>query len=134
MRALLKNFSVTYHQFIFFCVHLIILRFLGISYSGEIAYVAAITGVVAVIVSMRWDIEILVRSITNAKESFQKGFVTILLLTGSILFLSFLGIIIFDKYIILFKFISKTLSQIFEFISTAETSFLNHRTPVVFIK
>lgn len=96
MRALLKNFSVTYHQFIFFCVHLIILRFLGISYSGEIAYVAAITGVVAVIVSMRWDIEILVRSIKNAKESFQKGFVTILLLTGSILFLSFLGIIIFD--------------------------------------
>ena len=65
MRALLKNFSVTYHQFIFFCVHLIILRFLGISYSGEIAYVAAITGVVAVIVSMRWDIEILVSSINT---------------------------------------------------------------------
>ena len=97
MRALLKNFSVTYHQFIFFCVHLIILRFLGISYSSQKFNLdKGINGVVAVIVSMRWDIEILVRSITNAKESFQKGFVTILLLTGSILFLSFLGIIIFD--------------------------------------
>ena len=96
MRALLKNFSVTYHQFIFFFVHLIILRFLGVSYSGEIAYVAAITGVIAVIISMRWDIEILVQGIAKEKESFQKGLVTILLLTTSILLLSFLVVIIFD--------------------------------------
>ena len=96
MRALLKNFSVTYHQFIFFFVHLIILRFIGVSYSGEIAYVAAITGVIAVIISMRWDIEILVQGIAKEKESFQKGLITILLLTTSILLLSFLVVIIFD--------------------------------------
>lgn len=96
MRALLKNFSVTYHQFIFFFVHLIILRFIGVSYSGEIAYVAAITGVIAVIISMRWDIEILVQGIAKEKESFQKGLITILLLTTSILLLSFLVVIIFE--------------------------------------
>lgn len=95
MRALLKNFSVTYHQFLFFFVHLIILRLLGVGYSGEIAYVAAITGVIAVTISMRWDIEILVQGIAKEKESFQKGLVTILLLTASILLLSFLTAITF---------------------------------------
>ena len=85
MKSLIKNFSVTYHQLIFFIVHLIILRVVGIEYSGEIAYVAAISAVIAVVVSMRWDIEILVKGMSSDIESFQKGLITAILLTVSVL-------------------------------------------------
>ena len=60
---------VMVHQVAFFVAQLVILTICGIAYSGSLAYIGSISSILAILISLRWDIQIMV---SKTQGSFDK--------------------------------------------------------------
>ena len=90
MIKIIKKSPVVIHQLIFLFAQLTILQLYGIGYSGTLAYVGAVSTFLAVLINLRWDIEIMVSNHTTLHESLFDSSITIFLMT---LIVSFLNVI-----------------------------------------
>lgn len=88
MTSILKNFPVVIHQLFFLFSQLLILYLYGISYSGSLAYIGAVSTFLAILICLRWDIEILVSKHQTLSENLHDAIVTILSMTVIIVFLN----------------------------------------------
>ncbi len=88
MISILKNFSVVIHQLFFLFSQLLILYTYGISYSGSLAYIGSVSTFLAILVCLRWDIEILVSQDQTLSENLHDASVTIASMTIIIVFLN----------------------------------------------
>ena len=88
MISILKNFPVVIHQLFFLFSQLLILYIYGISYSGSLAYIGAVSTFLAILVCLRWDIEILVNQDQTLSENLHDASVTIVFMTIIIVFLN----------------------------------------------
>ena len=88
MISILKNFPVVIHQLFFLFSQLLILYFYGISYSGSLAYIGAVSTFLAILICLRWDIEILVSKYQKLSENLHDASVTIAFMTIIIVFLN----------------------------------------------
>ena len=77
MVSIFKKFPVVIHQLAFLAAQFIILFVCGVGYSGSLAYIGATSTVLAVIISLRWDIEIMVNKVHALSESLLDASVTI---------------------------------------------------------
>ena len=90
MIEIVKKSPVVIHQLFFLFAQLTILQLYGIGYSGTLAYVGAVSTFLAVLINLRWDIEIMVSNNTTLHESLFDSSITIFLMT---LIVSFLNVI-----------------------------------------
>jgi len=88
MISILKNFPVVIHQLFFLFSQLLILYTYGISYSGSLAYIGSVSTFLAILVCLRWDIEILVSQDQTLSENLHDASVTIASMTIIIVFLN----------------------------------------------
>ena len=88
MNEIIKKSPVVIHQLFFLFSQLSILYLYGISYSGSLAYIGAVSTFLAVLISLRWDIEILVTKYQTLSENLHDACVTILFMTIIIVFLN----------------------------------------------
>ena len=88
MTSILKNFPVVIHQLFFLFAQLLILYLYGISYSGSLAYIGAVSTFLAILICLRWDIEILVSNYQTLSENLHDASVTIVSMTIIIVFLN----------------------------------------------
>ena len=100
MDSISKKFPVVIHQVAFLAAQFIILSVCGLGYSGSLAYVGATSGVLAILISLRWDVEIMVNKIQALSESLQEasvtiGFMTLLILLVNVIVGSPISIHIF---------------------------------------
>tara|TARA_B100000287_G_scaffold19790_1_gene19780 strand:- start:2003 stop:3157 length:1155 start_codon:yes stop_codon:yes gene_type:complete len=86
MIAVIKKSPVVIHQLFFLFAQLMILQMNGIGYSGTLAYVGAVSTFLAVLINLRWDIEIMVNNHNALHESLFDSSVTIILMTFIVLF------------------------------------------------
>ena len=100
MDSISKKFPVVIHQVAFLAAQFIILSVCGLGYSGSLAYVGATSGVLAILISLRWDVEIMVNKIQALSESLLDasvtiGFMTLLILLVNVIVGSPISIHIF---------------------------------------
>ena len=76
-----KKSPVVIHQLLFLFAQLLILQMNGIGYSGTLAYVGIVSTFLAVLINLRWDIEIMVNNQLALHESLFDSSVTIILMT-----------------------------------------------------
>ena len=100
MVSIVKKFPVLIHQVAFLAAQFIILSVCGLGYSGSLAYVGATSTVLAVLISLRWDVEIMVNKMQALSESLQEasvtiGFMTLLILLVNVIVGSPISIHIF---------------------------------------
>ena len=76
--------------FLIFIVNLYITRQQGFIYAGELAVFAGVSTFISIMLSMRWDIEILVKESQNLRESLSNGIITILIISIILLSISYL--------------------------------------------
>ena len=88
MISIIKNFPVVIHQLFFLFAQLLILKVYGIGYSGSLAYVGTVSTFLAVIINLRSDIEIMIRSSQALYESLLDATGIILFMTLFILMLN----------------------------------------------
>ena len=88
MISILKNFPVVIHQLFFLISQLLILYLYGIGYSGSLAYVGAVSTFLAILICLRWDIEILVSKYQTLSEKLHDASVTIVFMTIIVVFLN----------------------------------------------
>lgn len=81
MNKIIKKSPVVIHQLFFLFAQLTILQLYGIGYSGTLAYVGAVSTFLAVLINLRWDIEIMVSNNTILHESLFDSSITIFLMT-----------------------------------------------------
>jgi hypothetical protein len=81
MIKIIKKSPVVIHQLIFLFAQLTILQLYGIGYSGTLAYVGAVSTFLAVLINLRWDIEIMVSNHATLHESLFDSSITIFLMT-----------------------------------------------------
>ena len=86
MIAVIKKSPVVIHQLFFLIAQLMILQMNGIGYSGTLAYVGAVSTFLAVLINLRWDIEIMVNNHQTLHESLFDSSITIILMTFIVLF------------------------------------------------
>ena len=77
MASILKKFPVVIHQLAFLAAQIIILSVCGLGYSGSLAHIGATSSVLAVLISLKWDIEIMVNKTQALSESLRDASVTI---------------------------------------------------------
>ena len=77
MASIFKKFPVIIHQVAFLVAQFIILFVCGIGYSGSLAYIGATSSVLAILISLRWDVEIMVNKVQALSESLLDASVTI---------------------------------------------------------
>ena len=88
------------HQVAFLAAQFIILSVCGLGYSGSLAYIGATSSVLAVLISLRWDVEIMVNKVQALSESLLDasvtiGFMTLLILLVNVIVGSPISINIF---------------------------------------
>ncbi len=88
MISIIKNFPVVIHQLFFLFSQLLILYIFGIGYSGSLAYIGAISTFLAVLINLRWDIEIMVNKSQRLSLSLSDASMTIIFMTFAILLLN----------------------------------------------
>lgn len=88
MISIIKNFPVVIHQLFFLFAQLLILYIFGIGYSGSLAYIGAISTFLAVLINLRWDIEIMVNKSQRLSLSLSDASMTIIFMTFAILLLN----------------------------------------------
>mgnify|MGYP001377862055 FL=1 len=88
MISILKNFPVVLHQLFFLISQLLILYLYGIGYSGSLAYIGAVSTFLAILICLRWDIEILVSKYQTLSENLHDASVTIVFMTIIVVFLN----------------------------------------------
>jgi len=81
MISIIKNFPVVIHQLFFLFSQLLILYMYGIGYSGSLAYIGAISTFLAVLINLRWDIEIMVNKSQRLSLSLSDASMTIIFMT-----------------------------------------------------
>ena len=80
-------------QIVFFISQLLILRNLGLEYSGQLAYVGAISTILSVVICQRWDVEILINTKAESENLLTAGMISIFFYTFVfLLLLLFLGL------------------------------------------
>ena len=84
MISIIKNFPVVIHQLFFLFSQLLILYIYGIGYSGSLAYIGAISTFLAVLINLRWDIEIMVNKSQRLSLSLSDASMTIIFMTFAI--------------------------------------------------
>ena len=84
MISIIKNFPVVIHQLFFLFSQLLILYIYGIGYSGSLAYIGAISTFLAVLINLRWDIEIMVNKSQRLSLSLSNASITIIFMTIAI--------------------------------------------------
>ncbi len=89
----IKNLPVVIHQIFFLTAQLLILYMYGIGYSGSLAYIGAVSTILAVLINLKWDIEILVSNHQRLSDSLLDASVTIIIMT---ILISILNILIGD--------------------------------------
>ncbi len=89
----IKNLPVVIHQIFFLTAQLLILYIYGIGYSGSLAYIGAVSTILAVLINLKWDIEILVSNHQRLSDSLLDASVTIIIMT---ILISILNILIGD--------------------------------------
>ena len=77
MVSVFQKFPVVIHQVAFLAAQFIILYVCGVGYSGSLAYIGAISSVLAVIISLKWDIEIMVNKVHALPENLLDAMITI---------------------------------------------------------
>ena len=87
--VIIRKLPVVAHQLFFFSAQLLILKVHGIEYSGYLAYIGAISTIFSVIISLRWDIEIMVSKLKTLPDSLLDASVTIILMTIAISIVNF---------------------------------------------
>ena len=85
MISVIKKSPVVIHQLFFLFAQLMILQMNGIGYSGTLAYVGVVSTFLAVLINLRWDIEIMVNNHNALHESLFDSSVTIILMTFIVL-------------------------------------------------
>ncbi len=103
--SVIKKSPVVIHQLFFLLAQLLILKMNGIGYSGTLAYVGVVSTFLAVLINLRWDIEIMVNNHLPLHESLFDSSVTIFLMTFVILFLNEITGSLLPTYIIFSAFI-----------------------------
>ena len=88
MNEIIKKSPVVIHQLFFLFSQLSILYLYGISYSGSLAYIGAVSTFLAILICLRWDIEILVSNHQTLSENLHDASVTIVSMTIIIVFLN----------------------------------------------
>jgi hypothetical protein len=88
MNSIIEKFPVVIHQVSFLAAQFIILIICGVEYSGSLAYIGAISSILAILISLRWDIEIMVSKVQALSESLLDASVTISCMTIFILFVN----------------------------------------------
>lgn len=88
MASIIKNFPVVIHQLFFLFVQLLILQIYGIGYSGILAYIGIVSTFIAVLINLRWDIEIMVSKSQEIHKSLFDASITIIFMATVILFLN----------------------------------------------
>ena len=88
MASIIKNFPVVIHQLFFLFVQLLILQIYGIGYSGILAYIGIVSTFIAVLINLRWDIEIMVSKSQEIHKSLFDASITIIFMAAVILFLN----------------------------------------------
>ena len=91
MISIFEKLPVVIHQVFFLAAQFIILIICGIEYSGSLAYIGAVSSVLAVLICLRWDIEIMVSKVQALSESLLDasvtiGFMTIIISLVNIIF------------------------------------------------
>lgn len=86
--SVIKKSPVVIHQLFFLLAQLLILKMNGIGYSGTLAYVGVVSTFLAVLINLRWDIEIMVNNHLPLHESLFDSSVTIILMTFIVLFIN----------------------------------------------
>ncbi len=79
------------HQLAFLAAQFIILFVCGVGYSGSLAYIGAISTVLAILINLRWDIEIMVNKVRALSESLLDASVTIVFMTFLILLINIIA-------------------------------------------
>ena len=97
----IKNFPVVIHQLFFFFAQLIILYIYGIGYSGSLAYIGAVSTILAVLINLKWDIQIMVSNNQTLSESLLDASLTIFIMTIIISILNILVGSLLPIYILL---------------------------------
>lgn len=100
MISVIKKFPVVIHQLFFLFAQLMILQIHGIGYSGTLAYVGVVSTFLAVMINLKWDIEIMVNNHLALHESLFESSVTIFLMTLIVLFFNLIIGSPFPAYII----------------------------------
>tara|TARA_Y100000385_G_scaffold274475_1_gene317715 strand:- start:852 stop:2021 length:1170 start_codon:yes stop_codon:yes gene_type:complete len=88
MTSIIKNFPVVIHQLFFLFAQLSILQIYGIGYSGILAYIGIVSTFIAVLINLRWDIEIMVSNSQEIHKSLFHASITIIIMAAVILFLN----------------------------------------------
>ncbi len=86
MISVIKKSPVVIHQLFFLFAQLMILQIHGIGYSGTLAYVGVVSTFLAVMVNLKWDIEIMVNNHLELHESLLDSSITIFLMTFVVIF------------------------------------------------
>ena len=76
---------VMVHQVSFLVVQLIILSLCGIEYSGSLAYIGAASSILAIIISLRYDIQIMVGNVQASNDILFDACITIFIMTTIII-------------------------------------------------
>lgn len=87
--VIIQKLPVVAHQLFFFIAQLIILKVHGIEYSGSLAYIGAVSSVFAVVISLRWDIEVMVSKLRTLPEFLLDASTTIILMSTFIFIINF---------------------------------------------
>ena len=85
MISIFEKFPVLIHQVLFLVAQFIILIICGVGYSGSLAYIGALSSVLAILICLRWDIEIMVNKAQALSENLLDASVTIGFMTFFIL-------------------------------------------------
>tara|TARA_B100000787_G_C16197569_1_gene302049 strand:- start:48 stop:1214 length:1167 start_codon:yes stop_codon:yes gene_type:complete len=101
MNSIIKNFPVVVHQLFFLFAQLLILQLYGIGYSGSLAYIGVISTFLAVLINLRWDIEIMISNDQALYKSLLDASLTIILMTAIIFLLNLITGSILPIHIIL---------------------------------
>ena len=86
MISVIKKSPVVIHQLFFLFAQLMILQIHGIGYSGTLAYVGVVSTFLAVLVNLKWDIEIMVNNHLALHESLLDSSITIFLMAFVVIF------------------------------------------------
>jgi len=87
--VIIQKLPVVVHQLFFFAAQLLILKIHGIEYSGSLAFIGAVSTIFAVIISLKWDIEIMVSNLKTLPECILNASITVTLMTIIISFVNF---------------------------------------------
>ena len=105
MISVIKKSPVVIHQLFFLFAQLMILQIHGIGYSGTLAYVGVVSTFLAVMVNLKWDIEIMVNNHLELHESLLDSSITIFLMAFIVIFFNLIIGSPFPVYIIFSAFI-----------------------------